>query len=235
MSERSVGVLVAEAVERFEEVFYAEFSQDAPRPLYDALTALGFPALVEALSDLLSYAENATTDWRNADDETAWRANIDRAREVLGGVRVSGRADADQLKRERDDAVAALIVERETVTEALAEWERMESPLLGVADHVARRLGATGTHYDLQGVTNALRLHDELVRGRAELEAELGDLRAIGDRMQSEAARLATAVERVPLPYEARMAEAEIKSAVKDWTAARAAVDGETTTTKGSE
>lgn len=58
--------------------------------------------------------------------------------------------------------------------------------------------------------------------------AERDELRAIGDRMQSEASRLAEFVRREypshrwdSLPYEVGMALLEVESAVKDWTEER--------------
>lgn len=87
MPDRSVSVVVDEMVEKAAgpgglDDYFGAGLEGAAR---DALTVAGVPAMVEALSDLLSYAENASTDWRHADDEAAWRANIERARAVLGG------------------------------------------------------------------------------------------------------------------------------------------------------
>jgi hypothetical protein len=77
----------------------------------------------------------------------------------------------------------------------------------------------------LNGWQDAARIARAVLGGEVQAGSDRSALERVGDRIQSEASRLAAAVKDVPLPYEACMAEAEIQSAVREWTALRTSND----------
>jgi hypothetical protein len=215
MATKPVDVLVAEAVERAARELHL-----TPATAREVLEVAGFSALVEALSGLRAAALPYQRD-----HDPALTTALALARAALGGERVSSTADLTKI-----------------VTDVLDDPET-KAAAREYGDHI-RSCQASAQANEGQQIVGGR------VSGRAELEAELGELRAVGDRLQSEASRLATVsrskrlclspmknpcAPSARLPYEAALAAIEIESAISDWTAARAAVDGETTTTKGSD
>ena len=96
-TERSVDVLVAEAVERVAEEIDAWLDTHISEVVAkDALRAAGFPALVEALADIAALDQDVPPPVDDLDSArlNGWQDAARIARAVLGGE-VQGRSDTD--------------------------------------------------------------------------------------------------------------------------------------------